>query len=506
MNKLQFLAQPDVDGFIQWLCRTLPNLKVHLHFASSKFVPGGLNKRVTGIQGVHAEYHWRSAWNDPVTGNLMVSDDWPSTKRSLERLRDCLLTALASGCNTTTYQACRAVLQWGGVWGAVPFLGKLSAHGKLVAYLNGCRALFALNAGQSLSQLSPATILRFDAGLTKVHSLIDTSGSPIYDSRVGAAIAMLYALYRISATGPAELVFPSGAARGAQIRDPGALGYQKAPQFFSKAVPGHAWARSQVELGWIIEETLKRSPSLFAGTLPERCHQFEAALFMIGYDLRCLVPTAHSVAAPAPAVPPMPAAKAAAGKGRTTWVPTSVPFPQVLWDYLECSRSAGEAVALSQFRQWQVQAKGRTASTAQAYCAPLRPREFDLVSFELDDLERIAQGGEAGLQVLGGGATAFIAGDEYEQVYLTNVYLCGRAMALADCYSVSPMALLLEAGCAGDEGTAKLILRTGQALGQHFGLLVDARATALFARFFGEALGDCEAQLLGALDRLSVTA
>jgi hypothetical protein len=493
MDQNTFLVQPDVRDFIAWLQITLPQLNVHLRFASSKFVKGGMNLQVIGIEQVHAQYRWGSGWRDYQDGQWVASSDWCSTNVSLQLLRSRLTSALAAGCQTSTYNACRAVLQWGGVRGAVPFLGWLRDQGKLVSYLEGCRPLFDLNGQQTLSQLDEHSILRFDAGLTKIHALIDTSGSPIYDSRVGAAIAMLYALYRQGAQSAAVLSFPTGPARGVQLRDPGALGYQKAPQFFSKPVPGYIWARSQLELGWIIQATLERTPGLFSGSLPQRCHQFEAALFMIGYDLRCLVPSA---------LPATVSAKPSGKRVRTTWVPSGVTFPKVLQDYLARSQSVGHAVALSDFKQWQIQVNGRKANTASSYCAPFRPREFDLVSFSLEALKQIAKGGEKGLQVLSGGATTFVAGDEYEQVYLTNVYLYGRATKLADKYAVSPVELLLRAGFAGTASTAKLILRIGKALGEHFDLIHDGQPNALFAVFFAQALTDLDDQLMEALQAI----
>ncbi|KPW89208.1 hypothetical protein ALP58_01892, partial [Pseudomonas savastanoi] len=47
---------------------------------------------------------------------------------------------------------------------------------------------------------------------TKIHALLDTTGSPIYDGRVGAAIALLYHLYRqgTGTTAPQALDFAWG--------------------------------------------------------------------------------------------------------------------------------------------------------------------------------------------------------------------------------------------------------------------------------------------------------
>jgi len=498
MDRTTFLAQPDVSGFIDWLQATLPHLGVHLRFLQSNQVKGGLDRQVVGLEQVHALYRWGAGWRDYHTGKWVASTDWDSTKASLDLLRSRLASALASGCDDSAYNACRAVLQWGGVWGALAFLGELRRERRLVKYLEDCRPLFRLDTDQKLSDLNEGSIQRFDAGLTKIHSLIDTTGSPIYDSRVGAAIAMLYARYREAAQGRAQLKFPSGSARGRQVRDPGEFGYPAAPQFFTSKVSDPAWARSQVELGWIIQAVLERLPAMFSGSLAERSHCFEAALFMIGYDLRCLVPDADVIA--------MPVNAAKAGKRtkkrRTTWVQPCAVFPQIFQDYLECSQSMGYCVELKHFRQWLVQAKGRKPGTATAYCTPLKHSELDLVSFSLSEVEAIAKGGAKGLEVLSGGITEFIAGDEYEQVYLVNVYLSGRATEIARKHSLSASELILRAGFAGGPGTAYLIVNMGSRLGKHFALIADGQPTALFETFFGQALTDLDDGLLKELGRM----
>lgn len=493
MDRKAFLAQPDVRSFVEWLQVELPGLVVHLRFPKSRFVDDGLNQQVVGIENVHALYCWGSAWHDDQTGEWVKSADWISTKASLDLLRTRLTTALTLKCDSAAYNACLAVLQWGGVRGAIPFLHQLRRHGKLVQYLDSRIPLFDLNSNQKLSQLDESSILRFDAGLTKIHSLLDRTGAPIYDSRVGAAIAMLYALYRQDKQTPAQLSFPSGAARGAQIRDPGAFGFTRSPQFFSKAVESYSWARSQLELGWIIQATLAGAP-MFSGSLQERSHCFEAALFMIGYDLRCFFSTSV-IKRTAPRL----SYGRERGRLRRSWVPTSVNIAQVLDDYLQCSQSAGHAVELTEFRQWQVKVRGHAAGTARSYCTLLRASEFDLVNFDLEELQRITHGGAEGLATLNGGREQFIAGDEHEQVFLTCVYLCARVIEMAREHSVLPTKMLIHGGFAGNKRTANLIIRTGRALGRHFDLLDDVRPTALFRRFFGQPLIELDQQLMVAV-------
>lgn len=488
MNRQEFLAQQDVIEFIAWLRNNLPHLSVHLKFPNSRFVVNGIDQHVTGIEAVQALYQWRTSWTDFQTGDVISSGDWCSTQQSLLLLRERLRTAMDSGCETCTYNACLGVLNWGGVRGAIPFLYGLQHQSGLVEYLEGCRQLFVLDGDQQLSALNNQTIRRFDAGLTKIHSLLDKSGSPIYDSRVGAAIAMLYALYRQGATCSAVLNFPSGQARGKQIRDPGAFGFQSAPQFFTNAVTPQRWAQCQVELGWIIQETLGAT-NWFSGNLAERCHAFEAALFMLGYDLRCFVeqPAVNVVQMPTP----IQAGALDQGAMGRTWVPTSVPFAQVLREYLACSKAAGHSIELAAYRDWQITQKGRSRNTAMAYCAPLRPNELDLPAYSIDSLESIAQGGEEGLREILGAQGRFIAGDEREQVYLVDAFLAAHVIRLAKSRQVQKQ-LLVDCGFAGRESSAAILLSVGLAVGRHFGLLEGDERTKLFGDCYGDALADLE--------------
>ncbi|WGL16282.1 hypothetical protein PVT68_16125 [Microbulbifer bruguierae] len=288
MNRNEFLSSLCVDDFISWLIEKVPTLEFELNFAQSRYVPSGLNMTVLGLEEVLSNYCWSAYW-DAEGGERVRSSDWKSTRSSLERLSQWMQMAVEQDDDHSCYLACLAILQWGGVRGAKPFLKGLYENGDLIKYFSELVPLFDLTGHQSYTALNSENVLRFDAGLTKIHSLLDKTGSPIYDSRVGAAMAMLYALYCSDRDSDPELLcFPSGSARGDQIRNPAALGYQYAPQFFTTDVTDESWAQWQLKLGWIIRETLTRC-NWFSGEndLRARCHGFEAALFMIGYDLRC---------------------------------------------------------------------------------------------------------------------------------------------------------------------------------------------------------------------------
>jgi hypothetical protein len=165
----------------------------------------------------------------------------------------------------------------------------------LCPYLSDAGAAFALDTADVDAIVPPVALL--NSMLTKVHALYAEDGLPIYDSRVAAAIASLVEMWRV-ATGksgnplPALLIFPATAAsrtvRGLfpTARSPCVMAYG-APETTGQ------WASAKVRLGWVMESILRRLPELFAECRPapslaERMHAFEASLFMVGYDVRCL--------------------------------------------------------------------------------------------------------------------------------------------------------------------------------------------------------------------------
>lgn len=486
MKRNQFLAQPEVESFVLWLVEHLPTLSFSLNFKSSKFVPGGLKGEVQGFEHVIQHYRWKASWQD--SNHISVdSQTWVETQRSLGLLREWLTSAVRAGDEQQALQACLQVLRWGGVRGAIVFLHRLAEKGELTTYLQEMALHMSLDGDNDLKDLDANSVERFDAGLTKIHALLDSSGSPIYDSRVGAAIGMLYSRFRQQWTGSLKplLAFPSGGARGTQIRNPGEfLGGLAAPQF--SVITYAEWARWQVRLGWIIRAVLERTEWFIdQGALPERCHVFEASLFMLGYDLRCFDVT-HALD---PQKERADFEETAPETKGTKWVPTGHPFSQVLKDYLAFRRS-DLTDDKAKFVAWLMVNSGSqkplTPATARGYCFPFTIQEFDLFGRPLADLERIVAGGKDGLcaAMVTEELEPFSVGDERERVCLVGVLITGNAYARASTHK-ERVAFVLSAGYAATENSARTLMALGRNVGKHFGLL-DAEhfPTVLFEQFF----------------------
>ncbi|MGT2469609.1 hypothetical protein [Paraburkholderia terrae] len=383
---------------------------------------------------------------------------------------------------------------------AIPFIESKVRKNEWCAYLKELAPLFALDGDQTLEALRAGNVERFDSGMTKIHALFDTTGSPIYDSRVGAALAMLYEMFRgeLGRDGIQydALGVPSGPARGPQIRNPAGLGLTASPQFYTPQVRREEWARWQVKTGWIIGAVLERT-SLFANEptgeaanhLAARCHVFEAALFMIGYDLRSLGDD-ERIPTPPDANGPLPSFDRSGN-----WVPVGHPFGSVLSVYRAYRETSPADPGIDAFGLW-LQANPRSdvhvsiANNFANYQYPLGEREFNLPDRTPEQVQSIGDGKESGLLVANNCELEFIAGDEREQVCLVCAGLTGY------CYAADPTAeartdRLIRTGFAGTRNSANTLLSVGRGVGTHFGLLDrDFQSTDLFRRFFGDGFDD----------------
>ncbi len=391
--------------------------------------------------------------------------------------------------------AAREVLRWGGVRSAIPFIESKVRQNAWCAYLRELAPLFALDGDQTLEGLHGGNVHRFDSGLTKIHALLDTTGSPIYDSRVGAALAMLHEMFRCDARSNGiqhdALGFPSGPARGRQMRNPGELGFTASPQFYKHQVPREEWARWQLRAGWIIRAVLDQtelfvneSASGVASHLAARCHAFEAALFMIGYDLASLADGCETNAAKS--------AQRARRRSKQSgkWVPTGHTFSTVLKAYREYRETLPADHGVGGLRQWlqdsaQADRYPSFRTSFWSYCYPFREPEFDLFERSLEDIQSIESGGKEALVIANCGEEQFIERDERGQVCIVCAGLVGYCALIAS--SETPNERLVRKEFAGTGYSANTLLSVGRGVGRHFGLLDrDNKPTDLFHQFFGD--------------------
>lgn len=283
MKRNKYFQDTSVVKFIDWLSVNLPILKICLRIGKSRFVPVPIRANICGIQNVLPHYVWKSSG--------MRTGNWPQTNILLATLSNQLRRAVRNKNDPQTLKACKEILDWGGNrnWkvGAWTFLnrGVPSVH----KYIKDAGQSFVLAKADE----ARTAVIKMNSMLTKVHALYAKDGLPIYDSRVAAAIASLVEMWRVSTHQassplPDRLSFPATMlTRSVHRLFPGARG----PGVINYASPNTPakWASAKIRLGWIMEKVLGNCNDLFPGSpISSRMRQFEASLFMIGYDVACL--------------------------------------------------------------------------------------------------------------------------------------------------------------------------------------------------------------------------
>ena len=235
------------------------------------------------LYDAYAKYGWQH--NGIARLKVRAGKDFESNAKALRALRDDLVKAIKDG--GTDEDACVAaidVMKWGGV-----------VHGNvrwLNAHASGLRRRLietrdALNI-DTCQDIKNVADLRFNAGMTKVYSLI-ADEFIIYDSRVAAALGWLVKKYVNAghAIVP-ELLFPWAPAKNApqsknpKNRNPGQDGLT-----FTRLQAGYKHAEWNLKASWLLQKLVqedRKNAGRFSKT-DEPLRALESALFMIGYDI-----------------------------------------------------------------------------------------------------------------------------------------------------------------------------------------------------------------------------
>ncbi len=94
MDKQIYLANEHVADFVKWLSHELVYREFQLVVLDSRFVPGGINEQVVGVEGVLEQYMWCSRWTPPGEEAVVESGNWATTIASLARLKHGLGNAI----------------------------------------------------------------------------------------------------------------------------------------------------------------------------------------------------------------------------------------------------------------------------------------------------------------------------------------------------------------------------------------------------------------------------
>lgn len=288
-----------VQDFVDWLATHLHHTSLFAHQYTDR--RSQCIRSFSSLDDACAKYHWphQGALGTPA-GVCLTSSDV-----TLTALGNALKSGLARKSDPCTLIAASGIMKWGGISaGNVRWLTNHSSG--LSDLLELTAAAFS---GNSLADpVLLDTHLRFNAGMTKVYSLL-VNDFIIYDSRVAAALGWIvvkYCQYRQLATVPAELAFPwapakeGPTAKWRKNRNP-AKGNLQFPGLTGAVQHAH-W---NLKASWILAEVLANAGAgAFTDAGPiAPLRRLEAALFMIGYDLPHNGTSGSKTGMPAKALP-----------------------------------------------------------------------------------------------------------------------------------------------------------------------------------------------------------
>jgi hypothetical protein len=284
VNKAAYLCQPDVVAFTTWFGSILTTpLPVH-----RLLMPARPPITFNGLADALHQYYWAFKFKEPSSGLSHAGSNFAQSAAALTILASGLNAALPPSPSSDS-QICGwavAVMEWGGVSnGNVKWL-KARQVG-LAAHVSATRRLLSANDDDMVTL--NAGISRFNAGMTKVYSLI-VDGFIIYDSRVAGALAwfvLKWAQEKKLMAVPESLALRCLPAKEAldtnnpKLRNPSYEKYQF--KWINRPAQHAHW---NMRASWLLSAAIAaagKQTHAFGGSNGLRA--LEAALFMWGYDL-----------------------------------------------------------------------------------------------------------------------------------------------------------------------------------------------------------------------------
>lgn len=280
MKKAEYLDQ--VQEFTAWMARHISDSELGHHYQRPNAAHA---TQFANLADAARKYEWPIA---AAVRDGEMSVDLAANTRVLERLQSALKNART---DEAMRDACIAVMQWGGVVnGNVPWLEK-----NTVGLAPLVKDVAKLLCSDDEETLRLPENLRFNAGMTKVYSLL-LDNFIIYDSRVAAALCWFithWAIESNAAAIPEALRFPCMPAKEGydpqirKLRNP-SVGAWQFPQLNNRPRLHAHW---NLRASWLLEAALKEAgPETAFHKFSQPLRALEAALFMWGYDLSCNLP------------------------------------------------------------------------------------------------------------------------------------------------------------------------------------------------------------------------
>ena len=293
MKKENYLSKEVVKNFVQWMAHRLDS-EIFSHKYTNRKT--GIYWACGSLFEAYQNYNWTHSGIDAAPGFEAVQRGitFDSNNAALQSLQ----TALKKAMNAKNHEeadrllaeACKRVMAWGGV--------RAGNVNWLSANQNGLKkTLLEVSQAIDESNLEAEALnhpkLRFNAGMTKVYSLL-CKNFIIYDSRVAAALGWIVVKYcqeKNIGSVPPELAFPWAPAKeGSNAVNPKRRNPSCGNLNFPRLKSSFNHAKWNMKASWLLDSILRHQNAFNSGfnnltSQQLRLRGLEAALFMIGYDL-----------------------------------------------------------------------------------------------------------------------------------------------------------------------------------------------------------------------------
>ena len=281
MNKHEYLADPDVDGFVGWMADFVSS-KRELH--QQWFSPKGKRYRFscTSLREACAKYEWPMTYKaksfcetaELFAGWKRVMANRGLWDSSVETSRHLFL------------EAALQVAEWGEMYQLKPQLSKMHSH-DLQRLFDNARLLDPGSTDADPAELKAGGIRYMGAGYSKIYAMMPDE-FPIYDSRVACAIASLIRTYCGSEGLPSLpdslrlSVLPN---RGKSLRDPSDDMYifRKLGGRTAQDRAAH-YASSNLKTAWLLQALVAVAGRNDDWPEGGELLALQSVLFMIGYE------------------------------------------------------------------------------------------------------------------------------------------------------------------------------------------------------------------------------
>jgi len=282
MTKEEFLKKKEVLGLIDFIILRInkKGLFNHSYFLKK---PTYLIWNCNSVYNSFEKYSWPFKCVIPSTNEVIMGNSYDENEKVLLQLQKDLLFALKTENKEQFEDNCLAILQWGGV---LPNNKQRILSTKNI--LNYFNTNIQKLQNPLLDTADDLSSIHMNSGYTKIYSLL-IDNFIIYDGRVGAAIGLLVREYLEQeklAIIPRTLDFAYGNPKlsNSNKKDISKRNPSNS-QYVFKALSNNSkrHLENNIRANWLLEKIAMESKF---NKLKNPLRALEAALFMIGYDIR----------------------------------------------------------------------------------------------------------------------------------------------------------------------------------------------------------------------------